>query len=53
MGVDRADQLEVGRVASPVPIEKTPFPVFAAGTLTGVTLGELDEPYVVQLRIER
>ena len=43
----------VGRVASPVPIEKEPFPVFGAGTLTGVTLGELDVPYVVQLRIIR
>ncbi len=43
----------VGRVASPVPIEKEPFPVFTAGMLTGVTLGELDEPYVVRLRIVR
>lgn len=43
----------VGRVASPVPIEKEPFPVFGAGTLTGVTLGEMDVPYVVQLRIVR
>jgi len=43
----------VGRVASPVPIEKKPFPVFGAGTVTGVTLGEFDVPYVVQLRIVR
>lgn len=43
----------VGRVASPVPIEKKPFPVFGADRVTGVTLGEFDEPYVVQLRIVR
>ena len=43
----------VGRVASPVPIEKEPFPVFGSGTVTGVTLGELDVPYVVRLRIVR
>lgn len=43
----------VGRVASPVPIEKEPFPVFGADRVTGVTLGEFDEPYVVQLRIVR
>lgn len=43
----------VGRVESPVPIEKTPFPVFTAGMLTGVTLGELDEAYVVRLRVVR
>ena len=43
----------VGRVASPVPIEKRPFPVFRAGTVTGLTLGEFDVPYVVQLRIVR
>lgn len=43
----------VGRVASPVPIEKEPFPIFGSGTITGVTLGELDVPYVVQLRIDR
>lgn len=42
----------VGRVVSPVPVEKKPFPVFTAGMLTGVTLGELDVPYVVQLRID-
>lgn len=40
-----------GRVTPPVPIERTPFPVFGTGTVTGVTLGELDEPYVVQLRV--
>ena len=43
----------VGRVASPVPIEKKPFPVFGSGMVTGVTLDELDVPYVVQLRIVR
>ena len=43
----------VGRVASPLPIEKKPFPVFEAGTVTGVTLGEFDVPYIVQLRIVR
>ena len=43
----------VGRVESPVPIEKTPFPVFTAGMVTGVTLGELDEAYVVRLKIVR
>ena len=43
----------VGRVASPVPIEKKPFPIFGTGTVTGVTLGEFDVPYVVQLRIVR
>lgn len=41
----------LGRVAPPVPIEKEPFPVFGTGTVTGVTLGELDEAYVVQLQI--
>ncbi|MXW16007.1 MAG: hypothetical protein F4123_04175 [Gemmatimonadetes bacterium] len=43
----------VGRVASPVPIEKKPFPVFGTDRVTGVTLDELDVPYVVQLRIVR
>jgi len=43
----------VGRVSSPVPIEKKPFPVFGADRVTGVTLGEFDVPYVVQLRIVR
>lgn len=43
----------VGRVASPVPIEKEPFPVFGGDRMTGVTLGEFDVPYVVQLRIVR
>lgn len=43
----------VGRVASPVPIEKKPFPVIGADRVTGVTLGEFDVPYVVQLRIVR
>lgn len=43
----------VGRVASPVPIEKKPIPVFGADLVTGVTLDELDVPYVVQLRIVR
>jgi len=43
----------VGRVVSPVPIEKEPFPVFGNGMVTGVTLGEFDVPYVVQLRIVR
>lgn len=47
------DGYYVGRVASPVPIEKEPFPVFGPGTVTGVTLGELDVPYVVQLRLVR
>ncbi|MYA63461.1 MAG: hypothetical protein F4139_15385 [Gemmatimonadetes bacterium] len=41
----------LGRVASPVPIEKKPFPVFGNGMVTGVTLDELDVPYVVQLRL--
>ena len=41
----------LGRVAPPVPIERRPFPVFGTGTVTGVTLGELDESYVVQLRV--
>ena len=43
----------VGRVASPVPIEKKPHPVFGGDRVTGVTLGEFDVPYVVQLRIVR
>ena len=43
----------LGRAVPPVPIEKEPFPVFGTGIVTGVTLGELDEPYVVQLRIVR
>ena len=43
----------LGRVASPVPIEKQPAPFFGSGMVTGVTLGELDVPYVVQLRIVR
>ena len=43
----------IGRVASPVPIEKQPFPVFGNGMVTGVTLGELDVPHIVQLRIVR
>ena len=43
----------VGRVASPVPLEQEPFPIFGTGTVTGVTLGEFDVPYVVQLRIVR
>lgn len=43
----------VGRVSSPVPMEKKPFPVFGRGMVTGVTLGEFDVPYVVQLRIVR
>lgn len=43
----------VGQVVPPVPIEKEPFPVFGAGTVTGMTLGELDVQYVVQLRIVR
>ena len=41
----------MGRVVPPVPIEKQPFPFFGAGTVTGVTLGELDVPYVVQAGI--
>lgn len=43
----------LGRAVPPVPIEKEPFPVFGAGTVTAVTLGELEEPYVVQLRVVR
>ena len=43
----------LGRVASPVPIEKEPHPVFGNGMVTGVTLGEFDVPYIVQLRIVR
>ena len=43
----------LGRAVPPVPIEKEPFPVFGTGTVTGVTLGELDEAYVVQLQIVR
>ena len=43
----------VGRVASPVPIEKEPHPVFGSGMVTGVTHGEFDVPYIVQLRIVR
>ena len=43
----------MGRVVPPVPIAPWHYPVFGAGTVTAVTLGELDEPYVVQLRIVR
>lgn len=43
----------MGRVVPPVPIEKWPYPIFGAGTVTAVTLGELDVPYVVQLRVVR
>ena len=43
----------VGRVASPVPVEKEPYPLFGADRVTGVTLGEFDVPYIVQLRIVR
>ena len=41
----------MGRVVPPVPIE-WPY-IFGAGTVTAVTLGELDVPYVVQLRVVR
>ena len=43
----------MGRVASPVPIEKEPFPVFGRGTVTGVTRDELGVQYVVRLRLGR
>ena len=43
----------LGRVDSPVPIEKQPAPFFGVGSVTAVTLGEFDVPYVVQLRIVR
>lgn len=41
----------VGRVASPAPIEREPFPVFGRGTVTGVTKDELGVQYVVRLRL--
>ncbi|MCY4573111.1 MAG: 6-bladed beta-propeller [Gemmatimonadetes bacterium] len=41
----------MGRVASPVPIEKEPFPVFGRGTVTAVTRDELGVQYVVRLRL--
>lgn len=43
----------MGRVASPVPIEREPFPVFGRGTVTGVTKDELGVQYVVRLQLRR
>ena len=43
----------MGHVASPVPIEKEPFPIFGRGTVTGVTTDELGVQYVVRLRLRR
>lgn len=43
----------MGRVASPAPIEREPFPVFGRGTVTGVTKDELGVQRVVRLRLRR
>lgn len=42
----------LGRVASPVKFRRWPDPVVRDGYLYGVTVNELDVPYVVGLRIE-
>lgn len=42
----------LGRVRSPVQLRRWPDPVVRDGRLYGVTVDELDVPYVVRLRIE-
>ncbi|WP_420449881.1 hypothetical protein [Candidatus Palauibacter sp.] len=51
--VFNANGVYQGVVVPPVPIERKPFPVYGAGTITGVTRGELDVEYVVRLRVVR
>lgn len=43
----------IGRIASPVPLDTRPPPVFGAETIIGVVRDPLDVQYVVQLRIIR
>ncbi|HSR41933.1 MAG TPA: hypothetical protein VLL48_07170, partial [Longimicrobiales bacterium] len=43
----------LGRVASPVRLRRWPDPVVRGGRLYGVTVDDLDVPYVVGLEIER
>ena len=41
----------IGRIASPVPLDTDPPPLFGAETIVGVVRDPLDVQYVVQLRI--
>lgn len=41
----------LGPMVPPVPIKTEPFPVFGAGTVTGVTEDELGVQYIVRLRV--
>ena len=43
----------LGRVTSPLPIARRPFPSFRNGMMYAVTRDELEVPFVVRLRIEK
>lgn len=47
------DGVYIGRIASPVPLDTRPPPLFGAETIVGVVRDPLDVQYVVQLRINR